>query len=160
MCASIITMLCLGYYNGSDTFFLILKSTFGATSTNAEYQLGILAIFIFFSAFNLYILRQKNKAPRVLTGFEKKLKSLTKGLFFKRKSFFTVLLFIVFTLTHVVKLQFGGFSSHILSYVMILAVLANMYGLRNIEVQGDSEIAGTIKKISKIEQFEADCDKF
>ena len=134
MCASIITMLCLGYYNGSDTFFHILKTSFGATSTNAEYQLGILAIFIFFSVFNLYIVRKTFIDHKVLTGFDKKLNSLTKGLFFKRSSVFTVLLFVIFTLTHVIKLQFGGFSSHILSYLMILAVLGNLYGLRNIKV--------------------------
>lgn len=159
MCSSVITTLILGYFYGSDTFFLILKGRHRSKSVSAEYQSIIEIIsLVFFILYCVVLIHVKDK--KELTGFAKKSNSLTKGLFFKRRAFPNLLLFGLFVTCHLAKLSIGGMKTHILSVILVLSVLGNLNNLRNMKSVNDDEIADKIGSISKIELFVADCDKF
>lgn len=161
VCSGIISMLTLGYYNGSDTFFVILKNALGSGETsNSQYQLGVLLVSaVFFLILWIQTLRQP--PPYQYTGFARKLNTLTKGLYFKSESKFNIACFAVFVLAHLVKLKAGGWVTIVLSVVLILSVVANLMVilLRTDQSTNNNEIAKKIKPPSKIERFEADCDK-
>lgn len=68
----------------------------------------------------------------------------------------------MFVTCHIAKLSLDdmGNPTIVISFLLILSVVGNLNNARTTSAIGDDEIAGKIKNISKIEQFEADCDKF
>jgi hypothetical protein len=140
VCAALISSMMIGYFFGSDTFFMLMKDVLFEMLSTSTYHMVITVCTLSF--FVIYLKYKPKLDKNKMTGVELKTRILKRGMFFKYNTVSNQNSFTVFAACHVLKLYTpdDGWLEYIMGLMLVISVFTNLAILYSFRKNGGVDL--------------------